>query len=89
MDRDQILRDMNCRLAKLAESYRLVAMTDAGKTIFADLIDFCGQDKPSVCEQNPNDSQTNYNEGKRRVWLRIDSHIKKGKNELDKRNRGV
>jgi len=48
-----------------------------------DLITFCGQNNTSVCESAFNNDQTNFNEGKRRVWLRINGLITEAKNGLD------
>ncbi len=42
-----------------------------GQKVLADLESFCGQSRSSVCEENPNEMQTMFCEGKRRVYLRI------------------
>jgi len=69
--------------SKLLRAYRTFADSDHGKVIMADLIDFCGQNRISVCETLPNNDQTNYAEGKRRVWLRINGLITEAKNGMD------
>lgn len=74
---------------RVADAYFEVSRTDAGQVMLNDLINFCGQNRPSYCEQLPNNDQTNINEGKRRVWLRISAQIERAKDELDKRNRTV
>ena len=60
---------------ELAQAYKRFSMTKDGKVILKDVRNFCGQDRPSFCEQSPNALQTHINEGKRRVWLRIDRMI--------------
>ena len=69
--------------SKLLRAYRSFAESDHGKVILADLIDFCGQNSSSVCERSFNNDQTNYSEGKRRVWLRINGLITEAKDGLD------
>ena len=65
---------------KLLRAYRAFADSEHGKVILDDLITFCGQNNTSVCESAFNNDQTNYNEGKRRVWLRINGLITEAKN---------
>ena len=48
-----------------------VATTADGKKVMKDLEVFCNFISTSVCEQQPNAMQTMFNEGKRRVILRI------------------
>ena len=62
---------------ELKQAYRRFSQSDDGKIILEDLERFCGQNRPSVCEQLPNSLQTHFNEGKRRVFLRIIGMIKK------------
>jgi len=57
------------------KAYQAVFETDNGKLVLEDLKSFCGFENCSVCEQNPNSLQTHFNEGKRRVFLRILSQI--------------
>lgn len=68
------------RREELIQAYKRFSMTDDGKKILADLEGFCGFRSPSVCEQNPNALQTHFNEGKRRVYLRIDGFLRKKEN---------
>lgn len=63
----------------LWRAYATMASTDAGKLIIADLEHECGFLNCSVCESKPDALQTLFNEGKRRVYLRIHGMIKKGK----------
>lgn len=58
-------------LDQIARDYQQVFESDAGKKVLADLEIFCNQTRSSVCEQNPNALQTFFEEGKRRVFLRI------------------
>lgn len=64
---------------ELKQAYWRLFQTDDGKRVYGDLGKFCGQDRPSVCEHSPNSLQTHFNEGKRRVFLRINSMISKEK----------
>ena len=59
------------------QAYKRFSKTDDGKLIIADLESYCGFRRPSYNEQNPNALQTHINEGKRRVYLRIDGFINK------------
>lgn len=61
----------NTELDNIALDYQKVFESDAGKKVLEDLKLFCNFENSSVCEQNPNPMQTFYNEGKRRVFLRI------------------
>jgi len=56
---------------KLKASYFRVFESEDGKKVLDDLRKFCGYDSSSVCEQYPNELQTFFSEGKRRVFLRI------------------
>jgi len=60
-----------------AEYYKDVFCSAKGLKVLEDLKSFCGFERSSVCEQEPNALQTMYCEGKRRVYLRILSLIKK------------
>jgi hypothetical protein len=64
-------------LNNLAGAYRRVFNTEDGKKVLESLGKFCNNDNTSVCEQNPNALQTFFNEGKRRVFLRIQWFINK------------
>ena len=68
---------------KLMRAYRTFAASDHGKVILDELKTFCGQDRSSVCETAFNNDQTNFAEGKRRVWLHIDNIITEAKDGLD------
>jgi len=60
---------------ELTQAYKRLFQTDDGKEILKDLRSFCGQDRSSVCSSSPNPYQTFEAEGKRRVFLRINSMI--------------
>ena len=75
--------------AELVHAYKRFAMTDDGEIIMADLMNFCGRDKTSVSATSqglPIDPyQTHVNEGKRRVWLRIDSYVNRKENKDERK----
>ena len=58
-----------------ARWYKRMAKTDDGKKIMKDLADHCGQNKTSVCRQQPNQFQTMYCEGLRSAYLYINEKI--------------
>ena len=60
---------------ELADTYNRLFSTLDGKLVLKDLESFCGFRKTSVCESLPNSEQTMFAEGKRRVYLRIDSMV--------------
>jgi len=62
-------------------AYKRFSKTDDGKLILADLEVFCGFNNTSVSEQSPNELQTFFAEGKRRVYLRIDGFIRRKEND--------
>ena len=62
---------------ELAQAHKRLFMTDDGKIVLEDLERFCGFYNTSVSEQNPNSLQTFFAEGKRRVYLRISSMIRR------------
>lgn len=64
------------RQRELKSAYFRLFGTSDGKIVYDDLRSFCGQDRSSVCASNPNPYQTFECEGKRRVFLRIDSMMK-------------
>jgi len=64
-------------IQELASAYKRVSLTDDGKMILKDLEGFCGFRKTSVSERSPDAYQTFFAEGKRRVFLRIESMINK------------
>jgi len=58
-------------LDRTARAYKDLFESENGKLVLKDLESFCGQNTSSVCEQSPNELQTFFAEGKRRVYLRI------------------
>lgn len=68
------------RQAELTHAYKRLFATDDGKTVLGDLEYFCNFRRPSYNEQSPNALQTHVNEGKRRVYLRIDGFLRKKEN---------
>ena len=61
------------------KAYAKTFHSPISKKVLADLAKFCCYNDSSVCEQSPDALQTIYNEGKRRVYLRILHFIEKGK----------
>lgn len=61
--------DRNTRLLRRRAAYREVFTGEHGDVVFADLFDFCGARKPSFVPGSAD--ETAFNEGKRRVMLRI------------------
>ena len=68
---------------KLKRAYLKLNQEEWGKVILEDLRTFCGQDVSSVCEKQFDNNQTNFAEGKRRLWLHIDRLLTEAKNGLD------
>jgi len=66
---------------ELAQAYKRLFMTDDGKRVLKDLEKFCGFYNTSVHEYNPNELQTFFAEGKRRVYLRIQGFLRRKKND--------
>jgi Ca2+-binding EF-hand superfamily protein len=56
---------------ELKSAYRRLFDSDDGKIVGEDLERFCGFLNTSVSQQSPDAYQTFFNEGKRRVYLRI------------------
>jgi hypothetical protein len=70
----------NAKLQKeKVDAYSRFFLTPDGQKVYKDLESFCGYNSTSVCETVPNELQTFFCEGKRRVFLRIKSFIEKGK----------
>lgn len=67
---------MNEALEKLKKRYRQVFETDEGRDVLADLEKFCNYNNTCVCEPKPDALQTFFNEGKRRVILRVHAMMK-------------
>lgn len=76
MDAEQQRAENEKKRRELAQAYKRLFMTDDGKIVLKDLRSFCGQDRSSICSSSPNPYQTFECEGKRRVYLRIESQIK-------------
>lgn len=62
---------------ELKQAYKRLFQTNDGKVVKTDLERFCGFNNTSVSEQAPNELQTFFAEGKRRVYLRINGMINK------------
>lgn len=62
-------------------AYKRLFSTDSGKIVLNDIMSFCGYDKTSVYESDPNPYQTMFMEGKRRVALRIKSTLEEKTDE--------
>ena len=72
---EKIKAENEKKLRELAQAFKRLFATKDGKIVKKDLEKFCNRNKSSVCEHNPNALQTHFEEGKRRVILRIDSMI--------------
>jgi len=81
IEADQQKADNAKRQLEKTQAYKRLFMTDDGKIVLKDLESFCGFRRPSYNEQHPNALQTHINEGKRRVYLRIDGFINKVEKE--------
>jgi len=80
IEADKQKQENEKRQQEKISAYRRFAQTDDGKIIIADLEHFCGFYRPSICETNPNSEQTAFNEGKRRVYLRMQGFIRRKEN---------
>lgn len=69
----------NQEFDNLKGKYRRVFNTDDGKAVLEDLKRFCGFENSSVGIEFDN-NRTNFNEGKRKVYLMINNMLK-GKND--------
>lgn len=56
---------------RIIGAYGRLFGTIDGQIVLKDMETFCGQNRSSVCEELPNEFQTMFAEGKRRVFLRI------------------
>ena len=81
MKPEQQLAENEKQRQELIHAYRRLFKTDDGKTILEDLEKFCGFNNTSVSEQDPNAYQTFFNEGKRRVFLRINGFLRRKNND--------
>ena len=61
----------------LKQAYYRMSITDDGKKVLKDLRSFCGYDDPLADERDPNVLSAMIKDGKRRVFLRIQSMIKR------------
>ena len=77
IEAEQQLAENEKQRQELIHAYKRLFKTDDGKTILEDLEKFCGFNNTSVSEQDPNCYQTFFNEGKRRVFLRINGYIRR------------
>ena len=66
---------------ELVSAYKRFSQTDDGKVIMEDLERFCGFNNTSVSERDPNELQTFFAEGKRRVYLRIQGMLRRKEND--------
>lgn len=81
IEAEQIKAENEKKREELAQAYKRLFMTDDGKIVKADLERFCNSNKSSVCEHNPNALQTHFEEGKRRVILRIQGFLRRKNND--------
>jgi len=61
----------NKQIKELKQAYFRCFDTDDGKKVLSDLLGFCGQDASSVRSVPIDPNQVCFNEGKRRVYLRL------------------
>ena len=71
MTPEEKIKDAEKRILENKQAYTRCFSTEDGKKVLADLKKFCNYEASSVCEQAPDALQTMFNEGKRRVILRI------------------
>ena len=82
IEAEQQLAENEKKRQELKQTYFRLFNTDDGKAVLEDLESFCGFLKTSTnVEYNP--YQTMFAEGKRRVFLRINSMIKVEEKEND------
>jgi hypothetical protein len=81
IEQDQINAENEKKRQELTQAYKRLFMTDDGRTVLRDLESFCGFHKTSVNQYNPNSFQTFFAEGQRRVYLRIDSFLRRKTND--------
>lgn len=78
MTEDEVIKAENEKeMKERAQAYKRLFQTDDGKLVLEDLERFCGFHNTSVSEQSPDAYQTFFNEGKRRVYLRINGFIRR------------
>lgn len=78
---EEIKLDNEKKRAELVSSYKRLFDSPDGKIVLDDLRNFCGQNKTSVNSELNNPYQVFFAEGKRRVFLRIDSFINRKEEE--------
>ena len=83
MDAEQQRIENEKKQNELKYAYGRLFKTDDGKIVKEDLERYCGFLNTSVSQQSPDAYQTFFNEGKRRVYLRIIGMIKVKENEDD------
>ncbi len=71
MDAEEQRIENEKQQTELKNAYGRLFKTDDGKIVKDDLEKVCGFLNTSVSERDPNAYQTFFNEGKRRVYLRI------------------
>ena len=69
-------------LSSRNKNYRKVFSDNEGEYVLADLYRFCGMDRPSYVEGSPD--RTAYNEGMKRVALRIKSIMNQSSSDVDR-----
>lgn len=73
---------------ELIQAYKRLFQSDDGKIVKKDLESFCGFLRPSVSEHSPNSLQTHFNEGKRRVFLRINGFLNQKDTNVERGQKG-
>lgn len=73
MSEDATRKKQKESLSRKRAAYREFFNSEAGKEVLRDLWDFCFAMKPTAVISDPH--ATFFNEGKRRVWLRIFSFV--------------
>ncbi len=69
-------------LSSRNNNYRKVFSDNEGEYVLADIYKFCGMDRPSYVEGSPD--RTAYNEGMKRVALRIKGIMNQSSHDVDK-----
>ncbi len=82
IEEEKIKAENEKKRKERTQAYKRFSKTDDGKLILADLESFCGFHNTSVSEQSPNELQTFFAEGKRRVYLRINGFIRRKEDEV-------
>ena len=66
---------------EMVQAYKRLFMTDDGKKVLGNLEGYCGFNRTSFFEQNPDALRISFNEGKRDVYLWINGFLRKEENE--------